>query len=308
MADSFRGYGYLEHLSVERLEELLDLAVNADEEENSEYIDAILEVIVKKEKESPSGRFIDINKAWNDFQTYYNTEDGRGQTLYFSEDQEQLATATPRNRKILRRIWKTALVAAVTVICLIISVVAAQAVGFDVLGALAHWTDGIFTFGNVQPPTVDMTFGETADNSAESANQTPSINTSEDWMYSSFQEALDNYSITEISEPSILPDNYVLEQISGFDGNKFYLDAMYTNGSDIMSISILSHSGNPSTQVEKGDSPVEVFETGDTIFYLVENTNNYTVVWLTEHYECFITSSLNMEKATLKEIAFSMID
>ena len=37
MADSSRRYSYLEHLSVDRLEELLDLAVNTDEEEKTEY-------------------------------------------------------------------------------------------------------------------------------------------------------------------------------------------------------------------------------------------------------------------------------
>ena len=70
MADSSRRYSYLEHLSVDRLEELLDLAVNTDEEEKTEYVDAILEVIVRKEKESPTGRLTDVDKAWADFQTY----------------------------------------------------------------------------------------------------------------------------------------------------------------------------------------------------------------------------------------------
>ena len=46
MADSSRRYSYLEHLSVDRLEELLDLAVNTDEEEKTECVDAILEVSV----------------------------------------------------------------------------------------------------------------------------------------------------------------------------------------------------------------------------------------------------------------------
>ena len=64
MADSSRRYSYLEHLSVDRLEELLDLAVNTDEEEKTEYVDAILEVIVRKEKESPTGRLTDVDKAW----------------------------------------------------------------------------------------------------------------------------------------------------------------------------------------------------------------------------------------------------
>lgn len=309
MADSSRRYSYLEHLSVDRLEELLDLAVNTDEEEKTEYVDAILEVIVRKEKESPTGRLTDVDKAWADFQTYYNTEDGRGQTLHFTEEPKDFAETKPAKNRTLRKVWKTILLVATIAICLLFSMVAAQAAGFDILGALARWTDDVFTFGTVQPKTIDTPYSETANNREEgSARRTPSIKISEELPYSSFQEALDAYSVTEVSEPSKLPDGYALDQIWGLDGQQLSLEAVYTNGENLLSISIISHNGDPSGQIEKTDKDPEIFEVGNMTFYLVENIRNYTVIWLTEHYECIIIAPLSVERVVLKDIVYSMFD
>lgn len=308
MADSSRRYSYLEHLSVDRLEELLDLAVNADEEENTEYVDAILEVIVRKEKEKPTGRLTNVDKAWADFQTYYNTEDGRGQTLHFTEESENSADTMPTRHGTLRKMWKTALLAATIALCLLFSIVAAQAAGFDVLGALARWTDDIFTFGSIQPETVDIPSSEEKNASAnESAKSVTTLKTSQPLSYSSLQDALDEYSITEISEPTNLPEGYELDRIRGGNLQRFTLDARYTNGKDFLTISIVSHNDNPNMQTEKTDTPVEVFNVNDTDCYLLRNTNNYTVTWLTEHYECFVFAPPEMEKNVLKDITLNIL-
>lgn len=309
MADSSRRYSYLEHLSVDRLEELLDLAVNTDEEEKTEYVDAILEVIVRKEKESPTGRLTDVDKAWADFQTYYNTEDGRGQTLHFTEEPKDFAETKPAKNRTLRKVWKTVLLVATIAICLLFSMVAAQAAGFDILGALARWTDDVFTFGTVQPKTIDLPSSEAVDaHKEESVENTPSFKISEKLPYSSFQEALDAYSVTEVSEPSQLPNGYVLDEVCGLDGAQLHLEAVYVNEMNYLSISLVSHNGMPSTQVEKTAEPVETFKVGNTTFYLMKNTDNYAVIWLTEHYECLIMASLSIERDALKNIVCSMVD
>ncbi|RKJ55551.1 hypothetical protein D7X33_30580 [Butyricicoccus sp. 1XD8-22] len=309
MADSSSKYSFLEHLSVERLEELLDSAVNTNEEENSEYIDKILEVIVKKEKETPTGRITDVDQAWKDFQTYYNTEDGRGQTLYFVEEQKQSVEIVATKHITLRKMWKTALMVATVAICLLLSIVAAQAAGIDVLGAIAQWTDDVFSFGNIQSKTEDTSFSETTASPAEeSAKPVVVARTSQELTYASFQDALDAYSITEITEPTSLPDGYMLDRICGLDSDIPSLDARYLNGKDVLSISIIPHHDNPSGHVEKTSEPVEVFEMGNTKFYLLENIENYAVVWLTKHYECFVSAPLSIERSVLKDIVYSMSD
>lgn len=197
--------------------------------------------------------------------------------------------------------------AATVAICLLLSIVVAQAAGIDVLGTIAQWTDDIFSFGNIQSQTEDISFNETTASPAEESDKPVAvIKTSQRLAYTSFQDALDAYSVTEVTEPSRLPEGYVFDHISGLDGVRLSLDAVYTNGENIFSISILEHNGNPSAQVEKTAKAPEIFEVGNTTFYLIENTANYTVVWLTEHYECFIIAQLSVERDVLKDIVNSM--
>ena len=40
----------------------------------------------------------------------------------------------------------------------------------------------------------------------------------------------------------------------------------------------------------------------------MKNADNYTVIWLTEHYECLIMASLSIERDALKDVACSMVD
>ena len=96
-----RKYAYLEQLSTERLEELLTLDSDpSSDQEDEEYIDAILEVILKREKEHPTGRLTNVDKAWEDFQKYCNTPEGEGLSLYGNEDEEERAqTTTPFKKK-----------------------------------------------------------------------------------------------------------------------------------------------------------------------------------------------------------------
>ncbi len=44
-----------------------------DTPERAEYVDAIISELLRREEEAPTGRLTDVDKAWNEFQTCYNT-------------------------------------------------------------------------------------------------------------------------------------------------------------------------------------------------------------------------------------------
>lgn len=77
-------YVYLEQLSTERLEEILRAHIEAPDSKSTdeEAIAYILEIIENREKEHPTGRLPDPEQAWNNFQSYYNTAEGMGRSLY----------------------------------------------------------------------------------------------------------------------------------------------------------------------------------------------------------------------------------
>ena len=57
-------YGYLRRLTTEQLEELLgDAPLKPDNQQTSDFYDAIEEVILERETTSPTGRLSDIDSA-----------------------------------------------------------------------------------------------------------------------------------------------------------------------------------------------------------------------------------------------------
>lgn len=70
-----------------------------------------------------------------------------------------------------------------------------------------------------------------------------------------------------------------------------------------MHLDIESYQGEPKSQIEKTDTPVEVFSVEDITVYLFQNSINNVAAWATEHYE--YTVSGPVEKSELKQIVLS---
>ena len=138
-------YGFLDQLSTEQLLNLLRADFDSSEDGDDEQIFQILEVIEKRERERAPDSLPDAAQAWEDFQTYFNTPDGTGRSLYPMRDsagKSAAGTARRRRRPLKRLLPLSATVAALTVSCM----VTAQAIGFDIFGALAQWTEDTLHF------------------------------------------------------------------------------------------------------------------------------------------------------------------
>ena len=75
-------YAYLNRLSTEQLEELLRVDMEESKPGNEDVVFHILEVIEQRENEHPTGRIPDVDKAWAEFQEYYNVPEGADASLY----------------------------------------------------------------------------------------------------------------------------------------------------------------------------------------------------------------------------------
>lgn len=64
-------YAHLDRLSTEALEELLCADIKSLDDDDDEVVLHILEVIEQREKAIPTGRLSDVDKALEEFQTYY---------------------------------------------------------------------------------------------------------------------------------------------------------------------------------------------------------------------------------------------
>ena len=82
MAKNDEKYAYLNRLSTEQLEELLHMDMEMAEPGNEDVVFHILEVIEQRENEHPTDASPDVDKAWAEFQEYYNVPEGADDSLY----------------------------------------------------------------------------------------------------------------------------------------------------------------------------------------------------------------------------------
>lgn len=295
-------YAYLRSLSLEELLERLAVApIPAVSPEKQAYVDALKEAIIEKENENPTGFFPDVDQQWEQFVTQYlpeieetALEPERMEHADSAQPNQQSLEVPPKRAVTFRRVWRTALVAAAAVVCMFAVMVTAQAAGVDVFGAMARWTEDVFSFGQIPPDSVvsDNLNGETAGPE-----------------FSSLQEAFDAYGMTEVHEPGWLPEGYVLEEL-----NITYMDdpfqrtfaASYTDGEGRVSINIMNYEGEPAAQVQKTDDPVESVKKNGVMFYHVENSVGRTIAWCSDQYEYYLSG--NVRDDILWKIADSMFE
>lgn len=265
--NQYESDAYLDQLSMEQLEDLLRADLNSPDEENDEAIFHILEVMKKREKENPTGRLPDKNKAWKEFQEYYNIPEGEGQSLYptYSEPENNgknmhtLKTneSTTRPRFRMRR----GIVAAAILVVMFGSMLTAQAAGLDVFGAIGRWTEETFHFE----------------------------------IATASEDGTTDYSFQEVSTEKGLPKNLIPTRYpKGFepsepidDSVEGYVDSIYceytnteTNKSYLTMVSRYYDSeAVTATVYEKDSTQVETYQSKGRTFYIMSNLDSMTATW-----------------------------
>lgn len=256
-------YAYLDQLSTAQLSEILNADANSAEPNDPDMILHILDTIQRREAQDPSGLFpdMDVDQAWREFQEYYNIPEGDDISLYPENNpKEDLVThveksnmVSPSVRKI-RYIRRVGLVVAVVAI-VFATMVVAQAMGVDVFGALARWTDDIFRF---EP-------------SAASVN--PELT-----------EALDTYHMDAGLMPTWSPEGFVPEELicddlrSGKyitqtfcheDGRSYVIEIVQYSSPDVASTAIY----------QKDDGNVIEYASNGRRVYIFSNLEHNTATW-----------------------------
>lgn len=276
----------LEAMTIEELTDGLNEVLESVTEENYDptLIDAYLAALDRKD---PMPEVPDTEASFTNF---------KNRLLLAFPPQSDMATIS---RRKARSVWRVGLIAALTVVCLMSGLVIAQAVGVDVFGAIARWTDEVFSFGTIQSagaedvPNEATLKHDAADNASRAG-------------YESLQTALNAFAITEVSEPSWIPEGYVFMGVTADcwpDGELICLSAEYLNKNNSLLVEIRNCRDEPSLQVEKTDTPVETFTVNGLTVYLLENTNNNMAAWATEHYECYIGGTV--DKSELQQMVNS---
>lgn len=287
----------LENMSIPELEALLqqDFLASESSAPDVDYIMAIVEVIHKKEQTQPDYQPLDTAKAWEEFKSFYIEENGRTNSIYRSdeENEEKSEEKSPKsNSKATKRIPKYKksktlhrflLVAAS--IGLLVGLTCVPVFGsHSIFQMLASWTAEQFGFymppDHSDPEQLPEEFAELQDIMQELGAEL---------VVPRFPEGY------EAKEPTLVyfPNNGTLQFI-----------IMYQRESDYYLFGIY-HGGNQDFyRYEKSISLVETKIHNGIEYYYLENSGNSTVAWYVNTIEYYIMT--NRTTSDLKEIIESM--
>lgn len=271
-------YSKFDEMSTETLEEILrlDAQLPDNEESDMDAIIYIMEVIARREKENPTGRFPDVETSWKSFKENYRPQTVGCRSLYEDEDFDKnfcsgiepipFTTVKPKpSQKRGRGLLKVASIAAIIIAVAFAGTITAHAFGYDLWGAVAQWSKE--TFGFVSQEN-DFPI-------AESLNEF-------DMTTSNLQSALEQCGISLKVIPTYIPNGYqqaeIYEDILG--GNARLLGAFYSKDNEIINIEIVINSSNDfASQYQKDEDHPEIYKANGVEHYIMTNMERYMSVW-----------------------------
>lgn len=258
-------YRFLEKISTEELRRLLREDLESEGEsspENDEFITHVMEVVAQREESNPSAPVFDPAAGWEDFQTYYYPTE---QDPILLCDNTQLAKLTRQHRVAKRShpapapaahrsVRRLALVAAAIGVFMTL-LVAAQASGLDVFGAMARWTDETFRF--VAAPGND----EVAE----------------------LRSALEEQGIPAEYAPSWIPAGFCAAPTNVFvSKDSKLIFTRFSNGKATFQAAITKFSSKERLVInnyEKDASAVIPYSNGRQLFYIFDNLDSSVATW-----------------------------
>lgn len=270
-----RDFSRYNHMSTEELEEILraDFALPEDEESDMEKILYITEVIAGRRAGQPTGRYANVDAAWESFVDNYLSAE---QQAAFRKDENLAGTQKRKSGKGKSRFWKTVLtrvaVAVVAIsLTLTVSSVTASAFGFNFWAWLTAWSQEVF---GIQDP-----HGDSGANNREIPEQLAELHA-----------AMEENGFPDELLPTYLPIGYEavevecetsswLTQVScTLKNNDTFITLTYT----MYLIDQIMASDQKDV-----DSP-DVYEVKDVVHYIMTNFDAYSAVWTVNNVKCTI--------------------
>lgn len=286
---------FYKKLSTETLESMLRDITLSDAELDMEQMDLILTELRSRDTVTETMAPEDALRV---FQEEYSGNESGYLDCAYEEKQTQTSevAGNTAHHKHTRIGLRAAVIAATMTAFIFGSMIAAQAGGFDVFGALARWTNEVFGFGDIYNKPADANA-----NTDSSEFVWPNTGVPEGTEFSSLQEALDAYGIDfEVAEPTWLPDGFEFDEyLVRYDATApdalFYASYINEYGARI-GVTFQSYISTPTVTYEKTDAPVEEYTIGDITYYVFSNERTEKVAWTTEHFECCVYGHVTREE------------
>lgn len=269
-----RDFSYLDKLSTEELEALICQDFQLEQETESD-VDMILYITeVLENRRGDKNKANDVDTAWKSFNEKYRPYPGDGTSLFeFKEDANVVDISSAKPAKKFRMGARFASIAAVVAVVLVAGTATAHALGFDLLGQIARWTQETFGF---------------VSQDSDFSDATP--------VFESFETALKEYGVVDQVLPTRIPDVYECEAIE-VDETPQYIKFLgkYASASGELSITINHYYSNidlisPIYEIDEG---AEVYVFNGIEHFIMVNSEFTRISWIQGSNECSILCALS---------------
>lgn len=252
----------LDSMSVAELLKLLESINETMTEDNfdDELVEACLDAIDRK---SPMPEYPSTNESLKTFEAKLHTAGGT---------EPELMVRRPRHR-----FARVGLIAAFVAVCLFSGMIAVQAAGIDVFGAIASWTENLFGFGDIEDSME-------AEHSSKSAVAVTDLEYIESWIPTLGEEF-------SKSEPIVMND----EQ----PGTLYYSLTFALEDDTLVFDAFLRGEDSQNSLYEKDGNNVKEITIDKATFYIFENNGNSIAAWSINGIEFSLVSSLSTEELEL---------
>lgn len=259
-------------MRTEELQKLLreDASKPEGEEANTEVIFYVMEVLARRRKEQNEGKTPE--EALASFKRNYSAEDEVPFVPDTFDDPEK--SPAGQKQRIIGR-WKRGLIAAAAVLVIIAGgSLTARAMGVDLWGMVARWTQETFHFGHASAPSVDY-----------------------DKPCASLQEALGRYDISSAIVPTWLPDGYMEDRMEITETPRHRaFKATYAFDDRTIVIRIGEYLESNPMQIEQSEELLETYTSNGVDYYIFKNNSILEAVWINENFECYISGPLSISE------------
>lgn len=281
-------YSYLDQLSTQELEDLLQKDAEAPDGGDLDMVMYIMEVIEKREGEVDKTAAAD---ALKDFFSAYAIPEGDGLRLYPGDDQDdkEAKSDSPKELQKARRrrlsLKGAGLIAAVLVCVFSLAACSVGGIGrfFRMVG---KWTSEVFAFENTYDGDIPKVDGAEIAAPLENA------------QYASMEEALTAYGITAKVVPTRFPEGFAVVTIDVSEseqGNFVKFCAVYQGGDRYLMLQVRQVFDLNMESFEKdGDAVTEYVKDGIR-HYFYTNMDSNCVTWFNGNLECSIGTDISKD-------------
>lgn len=261
----------LENMTIPELEALLQQDFIAQDDGSASDVDfvmAVMEVIQKKEEARPDYQPLDTAEAWEEFQSFYNTEEGRENSIYRhveedgggeaeAEAEPEAPVQQPKKAKSMRT---RCLIAALIAALVAVTTIPISGYANVIQMVIALWNDSHFAYSSDDRSTVD------------GSNKPLAI---PDGFEELWDAALDS-GIRDFAIPHYIPEGFQVSDSNLYASsltNNIEFHILYTMNDDYIGIDIIKNDEKPSTVYEKDTSSTTAYELDGTKYYIFSNNN-----------------------------------